>query len=168
MTGGYMAEAVTVEWLTPQFVMDFANQAYGTHTLDAAATDENHLCQYWYTEEDDALTRPWNGNVWLNAPYGRQLGKWIDKAISEILAGNAHGVTLLLPARMDTIWMHKLLKHGQEFWFIQGRLKYGRFVGDTEANSAPFPSVVVRIESRSIRRRSPAFYAITQEEMRCL
>jgi hypothetical protein len=40
----------------------------------------------YFTKEDDGLTKEWNGNVWLNPPYGSLVGKFIDKFRSPDIA----------------------------------------------------------------------------------
>jgi hypothetical protein len=71
----------------------------------------------------------------MNPPYGRQIGKWVEKAYQAALAGNT--VVCLLPARTDTKWFHEFCSKG-EIRFLSGRLKFGG-----SRNSAPFPSAIV-------------------------
>jgi site-specific DNA-methyltransferase (adenine-specific) len=96
----------------------------------------------YYTEQDDGLRMSWYGNydgskdvIWMNPPYGREIGKWMKKAADAA----EHGCTVvcLVPARTDTRWWHDYaIQH--EVRFIKGRLKFGG-----SKNSAPFPSAVV-------------------------
>lgn len=69
----------TCEWTTPKDLFDELNVEFN-FTLDVASTDENALCNRHYTEKEDGLTKRWNGNVWCNPPYGREIGKWLKKA----------------------------------------------------------------------------------------
>jgi hypothetical protein len=48
-------------------------------------------------------------------------------------------VILLLPARTDTKWFHNYCI-GHEIEFLKGRLKFGN-----ATNSAPFPSMIVKM-----------------------
>lgn len=75
--------------------------------------------------------------VFCNPPYGREIGKWVEKAYRE---NQEHGnlVVMLLPARTDTKWFHDFIYNVAEIRFIRGRLKFG-----DSKNSAPFPSMVV-------------------------
>lgn len=77
-----------------------------------------------------------NEIVWCNPPYGREIGKWVEKAYKESLEGAT--VVLLLPARTDTKWFHDYIYGKAEIRFVRGRLKFG-----DGKNSAPFPSMVV-------------------------
>jgi hypothetical protein len=75
--------------------------------------------------------------VFVNPPYGREIGKWVEKAYHSIEDGSAQIVVMLLPARTDTRWWHDWVMKG-EIRFIRGRLKFGGC-----KNSAPFPSAIV-------------------------
>lgn len=72
-----------------------------------------------------------------NPPYGREIGKWVQKAWEEHkTSGNT--IVMLLPARTDTRWFHEFIYGQAEIRFMRGRLKFGN-----ATNSAPFPSMVV-------------------------
>lgn len=71
----------------------------------------------------------------MNPPYGREIGKWMKKALEASKEGAL--VACLVPARTDTDWWHEYAMKG-EIRFIRGRLKFGG-----SQNSAPFPSAVV-------------------------
>ena len=74
--------------------------------------------------------------TFCNPPYGREIGKWVEKAYQEAQKPNTL-VVMLLPARVDTKWFHDYCLKGK-VEFIRGRLKFGGC-----DNSAPFPSMVV-------------------------
>lgn len=128
-------------WATPQKTFNELNEKYGPFQLDVCATDENAKCAAYFTESTDGLKADWNiapeGNTrcYMNPPYGRTIGRWVEKAYQESLKGCT--VICLLPARTDTKWFHNFCTKG-EITFIKGRLKFGSAV-----NSAPFPSMIV-------------------------
>ncbi len=123
------------EWETPQDFFDALNKEFN-FTLDAAATDENAKCKRYFTATKDGLAQSWqNETVFLNPPYGRKVGKWIEKARTEAERGAT--VVCLIPARTDTRYFHEHCFKG-EVRFVRGRLKFGG-----SKNSAPFPSAVV-------------------------
>ena len=43
----------------------------------------------WYTPQEDGLTLPWPGNVFINPPGGKVWQKWAGKANTELRAGRA-------------------------------------------------------------------------------
>lgn len=103
--------------------------------LDVCATKVNAKCEKYYTKKEDGLSQQWHGNCWMNPPYGREIGKWMKKALEASKEGAL--VACLVPARTDTAWWHEYAMKG-EIRFIRGRLKFGG-----SQNSAPFPSAVV-------------------------
>lgn len=124
------------DWATPQRFFDAIDDEFG-FTLDACALPENAKCFRYYTPHDDALSQPWPGVVWMNPPYGYQIGKWVRKAYEESQT-NARFVVGLIPAKTDTSWWHDYVMRAAEIRFIRGRLRFG----GVNVN-APFPSAVV-------------------------
>jgi phage N-6-adenine-methyltransferase len=129
-----LRSSVTHEWSTPQATFDGLNAEFG-FTLDVASTHENAKCDSHYTKADDGLSQPWQGVVWCNPPYGREIALWCQKAVEARRQGTT--VVMLVPARTDTRWWHEYIS-GNEVRFIRGRLKFGG-----AKNNAPFPSAVV-------------------------
>jgi hypothetical protein len=89
------------------------------------------------TAEDDGLTAPWRGVVFVNPPYGRGLARWVAKARHEVELGHAKTVVALLPARPDTGYWHDHVAGKAVVYFLRGRLRFG----DGE-QGAPFPSAL--------------------------
>ena len=102
--------SATCEWETPQALFEELNRIFGGFTLDPYATAENAKCARYFTREDDGLTQPWSGKVFMNPPYGREIGRWVEKAHWVSLEGAL--VVCLLPARTDTRWWHEYGKKG--------------------------------------------------------
>lgn len=122
-------------WETPTYLFNYLNNKYN-FTLDVCATSENAKCENYYTESDNALNKEWSGTCWMNPPYGRQIGRWLQKAYESAI--NTTTVVCLIPARTDTKYFHEVCMKADEICFIKGRLKFG-----TSTNSAPFPSAIV-------------------------
>jgi len=127
--------SATAEWSTPQWLFDQLNAEFHFN-LDVCATQENTKCSFFYGHGTDGLAQPWTGACWMNPPYGREIGKWVQKAWWSAEHNDAL-VVCLLPARTDTAWWHDFVAHG-EIRFLRGRLKFG----DASA-PAPFPSAIV-------------------------
>ena len=138
------------DWETPDALFDVLDNEFG-FVLDAAASEHNHKCIWYYAEggDLDTLSLDWQGlpssvaaprAIWLNPPYGREICKWTEKACSEGLKGPVP-VVALVPSRTDTVWWHRDVMKASEVRLIKGRLKFeldGKAVG-----TAPFPSCVV-------------------------
>lgn len=145
--------AQTVEHGTPPEIFDPLNAEFH-FTLDAAASDENALCDCYYTKEEDGSKQDWTGHtVWCNPPFNAEsLRKFTQQAMRQV----ANGVTTALhvPAKTDQPWFHWLWERYQagvwrvEFRWIQGRVQY---VGNPDG--APFPTLTI-IVGPSISRES--------------
>lgn len=151
MSGEYYARlSPTNEWPTPDTTYLPLHEEFG-FTLDAAASDENHKCERYFTLADDGLAQDWTGAVWCNPPYGRVIAHWVAKAYAESLRGAI--VVMLIPSRTDTGWWHDLvMATGAEIRFIRGRLNFGP--KKSSKHSAPFPSAVVIFRPPAIQRRA--------------
>jgi phage N-6-adenine-methyltransferase len=126
--------SATEMWATPQEFFNKYNELYNFET-DVCASPENAKCEQYFTEEDNGLEQTWEGNCWMNPPYGRTIKSWMKKAYESSLNGAT--VVCLVPSRTDTVWWHDYAVKG-DIEFIKGRLKFGG-----HKNPAPFPSAVV-------------------------
>ena len=135
--------AETVEWPTPQWLFDALNKEFG-FTLDPCSTHENAKCKKHFTREENGLMKPWGREtVWMNPPYGREIGAWMGKAFGAAEEGAT--VVALIPARTDTDWWHSYaMKH--EIRFLRGRLKF-----EGAEQFAPFPSALVVMRPATFR-----------------
>ena len=130
-----MFSSKTDLWETPQYLFDKLDSEF-YFDADVCALPDNAKCKKYYTPEQDGLSQPWTGVCWCNPPYGREIGKWVEKAYNSAKDGAL--VVMLLPARVDTRWFHDYIYNKAEVRFIRGRLKFGK-----SKNSAPFPSMIV-------------------------
>lgn len=129
-----MKSSLTDLWATPEYLFKELDREFH-FTLDVCADETNHKCERYFSKEIDGLSQPWDGVCWMNPPYGREIGKWVEKA--KISAWGGAVVVALLPARTDTRWWREHVMEASELRFINGRVKFGG--SDT---GAPFPSVL--------------------------
>ena len=111
------------DWTTPAHLYAELDEEFG-FTLDPCPLGGS-----------GGLTMPWKGVVYVNPPYGRGIGAWVQKGFESSRQGAL--VVMLLPSRTDTRWWHDYVMRG-EIRFIRGRLKFSG-----SKNSAPFPSAIV-------------------------
>jgi phage N-6-adenine-methyltransferase len=127
------------DWETPPHIFGPLDREF-KFTLDAAASPQSAKCKQFLTIDDGPPDADkWRGhNVWINPPYGRGIGAWVEQAFRAHRLGAL--VVMLLPARTDTRWFHSHIynKPSVEIRLLRGRIK---FVGAPA--SAPFPSMIV-------------------------
>lgn len=117
------------EWYTPAEYIDAARRVMGGIDLDPASCDEAQevvKAAYYYTKQDDGLTMPWFGCVWLNPPYSTPLiRQFVTKLIEEHAAGNITEAVILTNNSSDTAWFHDLLAR-YPACFTRGRVQFWR------------------------------------------
>lgn len=126
----------TVEWLTPPEIL----RALGAFDLDPCSpvgrpwdTAARH-----YTIEDDGLSKPWTGRVWLNPPYGPQTGRWLRR-----LSRHDDGIALVF-ARTETEMFHRWgWDVASAMFFLRGRIRFHSIDGRQSAGNAGGPSVLI-------------------------
>lgn len=135
----YHAPSKNYEWETPDNIFLPLREEFGL-AVDVCATPENAKCQIYFSPQQDGLTIDWSAYypraLWMNPPYGKEIGRWIRKAYDESTRGAT--VVCLIPSRTDTSWWHDYCLKG-EVRYLRGRICFkGSRVG-----RAPFPSVIV-------------------------
>lgn len=128
----------TAEHCTPEDIISPTLVCLGEIDLDPCSEGgdpPNVPAHAHYTATDDGLARLWHGRIYMNPPYGREIGDWVEKLCSEYEAGRVIEAIALLPSRTDTRWWKRLREY--PVCFVQGRLT---FVGSEDP--APFPSAV--------------------------
>ena len=67
-----------------------------TPILDAAANINNSKCPYWYSKEDDALSKTWDLDTWVNPPHSLTK-QFVLKADEEWQKNNIN-ILMIIPA----------------------------------------------------------------------
>jgi phage N-6-adenine-methyltransferase len=136
-----MTQSDSNEWYTPAHIIDLARETLGGIDLDPASCElanQTVQAERYYTEDDNGLSLPWNGRVWMNPPYGELAGKFVHRFVSEYQAGNIDAGIILVKAATDTAWFRPLFEY--PICFIHGRVKF--YTSETEG-IATFPSVCI-------------------------
>jgi len=97
-------------------------------TCDMCASDNNHLIDKYYTIDNSALDKDWNGEVgYVHPMFDGKIGKFVEKA------SNSKGTfVFLLPASTHTKYFHENFykKENVEIRFLRKPLKGFRFGND--------------------------------------
>ena len=130
-----MFTSKTDDWATPQELFDEYDREFH-FTLDVCASEKNYKVKRYFNKKQNGLKQKWGGVCWMNPPYGREIGKWVQKAYEE--SKNGVVIVCLLRARTDTKYFHSYIYGKAEIRFLKGRVKFSN-----SKQGAPFPSMVV-------------------------
>lgn len=125
---------------TPDYIYRPLNTLFN-FTLDPCTTPANPLgVPNFYTKADDGLSKPWNGRVFVNYPYGRTSAKiWLKKIVTEWTTNpGCELICVLCPNRSDTPHMQEATVLASLKVEIEKRVK---FSGSKQG--APFPSILL-------------------------
>lgn len=99
-------------WGTPLRVYNPLNDEFH-FTLDVCASDDNHKCDRYFTEEIDGLAQEWFRDIcFMNPPYS-DTDRWLEKAYFESLLGAT--VVALVKADTSTEWFHRWYEVAKEW-----------------------------------------------------
>lgn len=95
-------------------------------------------CTYQLERGEDGLQLPWSlrGLTYVNPPYGREIGPWMERCSALGRAGLE--IIALVPARTDAAWWQRNVSTADCVCFYRGRLVF-----DGAPASAPFPSALI-------------------------
>jgi hypothetical protein len=109
----------THDWITPKYIID----AFGIGWFDldpcASVTQPWSCARKAFTVEQDGLSFPWWGNVWLNPPYGPHTPKWIRSLID-----HGEGVALIFSRTEKDLWQKYIFPTADGYLFIDGRVRF--------------------------------------------
>lgn len=137
------------EWLTPPELL----KALGLFDLDPCAPVVRpwDMAKTHYTREDDGLSLPWQGRVWLNPPYGTKTFIWLEK-----LAEHKSGIALIF-ARTETKGFHaQIWDKADALFFFRGRLRF-HYVSGEKGGTANAPSCLVSYSKKDTASIEKAF-----------
>lgn len=146
-TGAYTTET----WLTPPALL----AALGPFDLDPCACPDPRpwptAAAHYSLPQVDGLQAPWRGRVWLNPPYGRQVGRWLAR-----LAAHDGGGLALVFARTDTRdFQQHVLARADAVLFLAGRVTFHHQDGKPARFNGGAPSCLVayrRADSVALRK----------------
>jgi hypothetical protein len=89
-----------------------------------------------YCKCTNGLSQPWKGYTWLNPPYGKKIGAWMQK-----MAKHNDGIALVF-ARTETGWFQDcVLRVAVGLFFVMGRIRFHRPDGTPGSYTGGAPSV---------------------------
>lgn len=116
------------EWYTPEKYLDLAREVLDEIDLDPAScvfANETVKARLFYSEDDDGLTKPWHGRVWMNPPYSSELvPKFTEKFVDEYNDGNITEGIVLVNNATETAWFTNMVNAASAVCFPRGRIRY--------------------------------------------
>lgn len=133
-----MFSSATDQHNTPNWLVEKIAAFLGGIELDPCTSVGNPVgAERFYTEAENGLNKKWDGrSVYMNPPYGRDIGLWTIKLANHYRLGHITQAITLLPARTDTQWWNGLAAY--PVCLLRGRLKFNDC-----GQSAPFPSALI-------------------------
>jgi phage N-6-adenine-methyltransferase len=132
-----MMSSAKDDWQTPDVVLDLVREL-GPIALDPCSSGSDAVgATLSYTAgglESDWVRDSFGGTVYVNPPYGRDIGCWTSKANE---SGGGAQIVALLPARTDTMWWQRDVVCADAICFWRGRLTF-----KGAPAPAPFPSAI--------------------------
>jgi hypothetical protein len=116
------------EWYTPPAFIDAARAVMGDIDLDPASStvaNETVKAKDYFTKDDDGLSLPWYGRVWMNPPYAADLiAKFTEKLAGHVAAGDVQEAIVLVNNATETGWFQDLIGVASAVAFPQSRVKF--------------------------------------------
>lgn len=133
------------EWLTPPEIFGGLNTTFDLDPCSPCArpwpTARKH-----YTIVDDGLRQPWDGFVWLNPPYGKHTGVWLDR-----LAEHGNGIALIFARTETRMFFDHVWGRADSIPFIRKRIGFYHADGSSAANNSGAPSCLIAYGSKADR-----------------
>lgn len=136
MGGHQSARMASDEWLTPPWLL----AKLGSFDLDPCSPIKRpwDTAARHFTIVDDGLAQEWSGRVWLNPPYGRETGRWMDR-----LADHGNGIALIFARTETVVFFDYVWPRATAALFLEGRLHFHRVDGTRAKANAGAPSILV-------------------------
>ena len=124
------------EWLTPPSLLG----RLGQFDLDPCApvSPPWPTAARMLTINDDGLSSPWHGRVWLNPPYGAEAAKWLAK-----LADHGNGIALIFARTETDMFFSEVWRKADALLFLKGRLFFHHVDGRRADHNGGAPSVLI-------------------------
>jgi hypothetical protein len=89
----------------------------------AAGAEPEAIADERYTPEDNGLTSPWFGTVWLNPPFSEK-GQWYRRLVDHINRGEVDRAVAIAPVDTSTDWFQDWFSTADNVAFLAGRDHY--------------------------------------------
>ena len=146
------------EWYTPTDIIQAAKAAMGAIDCDPASSDVANQtigASVFFTEEQNGLTQPWRGRVWLNPPYAQPLiAQFAEATASKYEAEEFEQACILVNNATETGWFQRLLSVASGVCFPSSRI---RFLSPDGKQGAPLQGQAILYLGDNFQQFADAF-----------
>lgn len=119
-TGSNTPVEIRDKWRTPSAIFHALDKEFN-FAIDVAASDDNHLCEKYHTEENCGLSKAWDvpaqSYAWCNPPYSN-IKPWVEQANRQAKRGI--GCVMLIPQDQSVGWFKEAIRSCAEVRIITG------------------------------------------------
>jgi hypothetical protein len=155
------------EWYTPALYVEAVRSVLGGIDLDPASCEiANKVVQAetYYTKAQDGLSHPWTGRVFLNPPYQRKAGDFIQRLCDSHSTGLVSSAIALVNSNCtDTAWFQPLFDY--PLCFVQGRVDFD--TDGRDEDSGPTHGTLFAYLGADVKRFVDRFEAFGPVMSRC-
>lgn len=116
------------EWYTPPEYIAAAKKVLGDIDLDPASCDTAQQvvqAKDFFTVQNDGLTKPWAGRIWLNPPFGRKLvSEFVLKLCDHFQDGDVSAALLLTNNATESQWFQRAVHLATAICMPLGRVTF--------------------------------------------
>ncbi len=113
------------EWYTPVQFIKSARLVMGSIDLDPASSllaNETVKADSIFTKDDNGLEQSWNGNIWMNPPYDKQIKEFAKKTKES--RGDYSQLITLVNNATETEWFMNFVSIAGAICFPSSRIKF--------------------------------------------
>jgi hypothetical protein len=130
--GVEQAERTSDDYYTPKWVFDALGLEFD---LDVCAPPDGPPCvpaRRWFTMQDDGLSQPWDGRVWMNPPYS-DAEPWVRRFLD-------HGNGVCLLPYVKSFWRLDVWRCADAVGDFGGDRDRIKFLRDGKPTEIMFPT----------------------------
>lgn len=128
---------ISVDWYTPPSIFKMLDTEFDLDPCHPENVIPWIPVKKTYNIKDNGLIQKWDGNVWLNPPYGKETSDWLEK-----MHKHRNGIALVF-ARTDTKWFYDYCAKADAILFLKGRIKFVDGLGVTGKSGAGAGSMLI-------------------------